>query len=842
MDKRYNNQEAERAAQQKWESEKTYQYNPKSGPTYSIDTPPPTVSGSLHIGHIFSYTQTDIIARFKRMQGFAVYYPFGFDDNGLPTERYVEKKLKIKAHEMTRSEFINLCLEQTQIVEEDFKKLWQQMGLSVDWEKWYSTISESSRKISQESFIELYKKGFIYRKYEPALYCTNCRTSVAQAELDDVEHPSFFNDIVFRSEDDEQLVVGTTRPELLSSCVAMFYHPSDKRYVHLKGKKAIVPIFGNEVPILEDELVDPEKGTGLVMCCTFGDKTDVHWWKTHGLEYKQSIGRDGKWVSGTGPLEGLRAKAAREKILELLKEQGLILDQRQITHAVNVHERCKKEIEYVALSQWFVKILEFKKEFLAQAEEINWSPGFMKSRYINWVENLSWDWCISRQRFYGIPFPVWHCLDCHEILLAPIRDLPVDPQETLYPGGKCTQCGAHNIGPDTDVMDTWNTSSLTPYLVYDLIKNDEPVRRSLGEGESVFADSVKQFLPMSMRPQAHDIIRTWAFYTIVKAWMHNKTLPWNDIVISGHVLADKGGKISKSKGGAQLTPEHLLEQYPADVIRFWTASGGLGHDVAFSENQLKIGQKLVTKLWNAFRFINMQLEGYEPEEGFSAGLSAEASREGWKNLGLINEWILARASNTFSMYKKAFDNYEFGHALQAVDQFFWHDFCDNYLELIKNQLFNSDHYDQEEVVATRWTLHHIGLRILQLYAPYLPYITETIYGTMYQESVGIASIHLTQFEIVQKPFDFPASIAAMHTILDVINVVRKLKSEHQLSLKAELAKLTIHADEPKLALLRQQEALIKGISHAQEIEYSNKPGKTELNQKQEVAIASINLD
>ncbi|MEX0672149.1 MAG: valine--tRNA ligase [Candidatus Babeliales bacterium] len=820
METRYDHQQAELAAQKKWEQEKTYAYNPASGPTYSVDTPPPTVSGSLHIGHIFSYTQTDIIARFKRMQGSAVFYPFGFDDNGLPTERFVEQKRDIKAHELTRSEFIRVCLEETHAVEQEFKVLWQRMGLSVDWNAWYSTISESSRKISQESFILLYKKGFIYRKYEPALYCTHCRTSVAQAELDDMDHPAFFNDIIFKAQDGSQLVIGTTRPELLSSCVAMFYHPSDSRFTHLHGKKAIVPIFGNEVPILADELVDPEKGTGLVMCCTFGDKTDVHWWKQHSLPYKQSIGNDGKWVADTGPLEGLRAKAAREKILELLKEQGLVLDQKPIIHAVNVHERCKKEIEYVALSQWFVKILEYKKEFLAQAEKITWSPSFMKSRFSNWVENLSWDWCISRQRFYGIPFPVWHCMDCSEILLAPLHTLPVDPQETLYPSGSCAQCGSRNIGPDTDVMDTWNTSSLTPYLAYNLIAPRK---------ESVFADSVKRFLPMSMRPQAHDIIRTWAFYTIVKAWMHNNELPWSDIVISGHVLADKGGKISKSKGGATLTPEALLAHYPADAIRFWTASGGLGHDVAFSDNQLKIGLKLITKLWNAFRFIGMQLPDYTP------------SPVAPENFGIINEWIVSQASHTFTLYKKAFDAHEFSHALTSIEQFFWHDFCDNYLELIKNQLFNPDQYSQEDVAATRWTLYHVGLRILQLYAPFLPYITEAIYGSMYQKQVGIPSLHLTKFESVQMVWDFGASVAAMQTILNLIVQVRKLKSEHQLSLKTELSTLTIYADEPKLVLLREQEQLIKGIAHAHTVEYSTKAENSSLTQADTAWIAAVTL-
>ena len=819
MDKRYNHTESELAVRTKWEQENTFQYNPGMGPIYSIDTPPPTVSGSLHVGHIFSYTQTDIIARYKRMSGFAVYYPFGFDDNGLPTERYVEKKRKIRAHELTRSEFIAICLQETKGVEQEFKQLWQRIGLSVDWDKWYSTISESSRKISQESFIRLYKAGYIYRRYEPALYCTSCRTSVAQAELDDSEKPSQFNDIAFEAEDGTQLVVGTTRPELLSSCVAMFYHPDDARYKQLAGKKAIVPIFGYQVPILADEQVDPEKGTGLVMCCTFGDKTDVHWWKTYDLPYRQSIGTDGKWTEDTGILAGLKAPQAREKILEALKEQELVLDQTPIKHSVNVHERCRKEIEYVALEQWFTSILEFKKEFLAQAEKITWAPGFMKSRYINWVENLSWDWCISRQRFYGIPFPVWHCMDCNEILLAPIKDLPVDPQETLYPGGKCGQCGGSNLGPDTDVMDTWNTSSLTPYICYALLNPD---------AESVFTEQVKEFLPMSMRPQAHDIIRTWAFYSITKVWMHNKEIPWSDIVISGHVLADQGGKLSKSKGGGKLDPETLLRQYPADVIRFWTASGGLGHNIAFSENQLKIGQKLVAKLWNAFRFIHSHLEGYTPEV-----VAPE-------NFGMLNEWILSRSTDCFQAYRRNFDIYEFGVALTQVEQFFWHDFCDNYLELIKDQLFNPDQYSEHEVAATKWTLYHVGLRIIQLYAPYLPYVTEALYGALYQQA-GAKSVHLSQFEAVQTPFSFPASVDAMKLILAVIGTVRRLKSENQLSLRTELAKLTICADEAQLVLVREHEQLIKGITQSTEVDYQEGPGTTSLTQQDGRWLAQVNI-
>jgi len=456
MDKRYAYKQLEKDVQQKWNSELTYAHENNPGPLYNIDVPPPTVSGVLHIGHIFSYTQTDIIARYKRMSGYSVFYPFGFDDNGLPTERYVEKKLKIRAHTTQRSKFIKICIEESHKAEKEFTQLWQRMGISADWRSTYSTISDITRKISQESFVRLYNKGYVYRKFEPSLYCTVCRTSVAQAELDDVERPSYFNDIVFKLADDTELIISTTRPELLPSCVALFYNPDDVRYQYLKDKYAIVPIFGYEVPILSDKLVDKEKGSGLVMCCTFGDKTDISWFKKYTLPYKQSIGLDGKFTSDASMLSGLKVAEARKAIIEVLKTENLLRIQKPITHSVNVHERCKNDIEYVALSQWFLKILDHKKQFLQAAERIAWFPKFMKSRYINWVENLNWDWCLSRQRFYGIPFPIF---------LADIANLPIDPQEVLYEK-PCTKCGGNNIIPDTDVMDTWNTSSLTPYLFY----------------------------------------------------------------------------------------------------------------------------------------------------------------------------------------------------------------------------------------------------------------------------------------------------------------------------------------------------------------------------------------
>lgn len=458
----------------------------------------------------------------------------------------------------------------------------------------------------------------------------------------------------------------------------------------------------------------------------------------------------------------------------------------------------KKEIEYVELSQWFLKILPYKQKFLDLADSVTWYPSFMKARYKNWVENISWDWGLSRQRFYGIPFPAWHCASCKTIILADVKQLPIDPQETAYIGN-CPKCNSTTIKPDTDVMDTWNTSSLTPYICY---KYFNP------QASSVFADpGITSFLPMSMRPQAHDIIRTWAFYTIVKSWMHNNTIPWNDIIISGHVLSDAKQKLSKSQGNAQLTPEKLLEQYPADAIRYWTASGSLGHDVAFSEAQLKIGIRLITKLWNACRFITEHTADIKPDVVPPT-------------FGAINEWLLDSATNTFATYERYFAQHEFGLALQSVETFFWKDFCDNYLELIKHQLFNPQEYNEQDVYATRWTLYSVGLRILQLYAPYMPYITETIYGHVYKNTLGIPSIHQTKFNALQTPYSFPESSTTIATCIEIISQVRRLKTEKQLSLKTPLSTLTIVINDSTIThAISAQAALIKGISQATTVEY-----------------------
>lgn len=791
MEKQYESLKNEQSIQGFWENESVYKVKADSSSLYSIDTPPPTVSGSLHIGHIFSYTQTDIIARYKRMVGFNVFYPFGFDDNGLPTERYVEKKRGIKGHLLPRSEFIAICAEESKQAAVIFTQLWKRMGISADWSHTYSTISSSTQRLSQKLFIELFNKKKVYRSQEIALYCTACQTSVSQAEIDDLESKTFFNTIIFAADNGNDLAVATTRPELLAACAALFYHPDDDRYRLLKGTYARVPVYGHLVPLMPDERVLIDKGTGLVMCCTFGDKTDIEWFKQYNLPYKQVFDKRGRWLDHTGELAGMNVHDARKKIIHMLQEQGALSSQKPLTNMVNVHERCGTPIEYIMLPQWFISIKNDKQQFLEAGNKIEWFPAYMQHRYTNWVENIGWDWCISRQRFYGIPFPVWHCADCAHIIVASEDQLPLDPQVVGY-NQPCPQCKGTRIVADADVMDTWNTSSISPYVCQELYRD-------------IIHNNDVSIVPMSMRPQAHDIIRTWAFDTIVKAQYHSETIPWQHIVISGHVLSGSSEKISKSKENSAMSPAGLLERYSADAIRYWTASGSLGTDIAFSENQIKIGNRLVTKLWNAFRFIKEQL-------GNDFGQYSNTPT----SYGPINEWLFDALAHTMSNYHKGFDSHEFSSALQAIEQFFWSYFCDQYLELIKHQLFHPELYSQEQIYQTRYTLYHVGYAIIQLYAPFVPHITDVLYQEFYKQVNAVVSIHQTTFVIHSDRYLM--SVQSVDYLMKLIAVVRKIKTEKQQSLKVPMATLTIIcAQKNIMTALVPFETLIKGVTQSDQI-------------------------
>ncbi|MBV9229983.1 MAG: valine--tRNA ligase, partial [Chloroflexi bacterium] len=701
---RYNFREVEPRLAQLWAEADLYAFDAAcSGPIFTIDTPPPTVSGELHIGHCYSYTQTDVIARFHRMRGERVFYPMGFDDNGLPTERFVERTIKRKATEMERTEFIAHCLELIKRTEDRFEALWRRLSLSVDWRYRYSTISPQAQRTSQWSFIQLYQAGRAYTQIAPTLWCPECQTAIAQAEVDDTTLLTQFSTLAFRLSDGSILPIATTRPELLPACVAIFVHPADARYTHLIGTTASIESEGFsqkariEVPILADELADPTKGSGAVMCCTFGDSTDVRWWRTHQLPLLAAIGRDGRMTALAGPLAGLPTNQARQRIPEHLADKGLILRQETIEHNVGTHERCSTPVEYLHTRQWFIRVLDQKERFLEAGRKIRWHPEHMHSRYEHWVENLQWDWCISRQRFLGVPIPAWTCRACGEIQLATLEQLPLDPR-TTQPAQPCA-CGSTDFEPEQDVMDTWATSSCTPLIIGRSI--DDP---------AWFA----QHFPANLRPQAHDIIRTWAFYTIVKALYHTNEIPWQTVMVSGHALSAQRSKISKSKAHEEAGPLALIEPESADALRYWATSVKTGNDTFFNPETVATGRRLVTKLWNASRFAEARLEG----------LDHKSLAKMPEHLLPTDRWLLSRLARTVAYATTELERGEYATARTEVERFFWSDLCDNYLELAKARLYRREEAERE---AAQWTLYHALLTVLKLLAPYLPYITEEIY-------------------------------------------------------------------------------------------------------------------
>ncbi len=766
LPKHYNAHESEKKWQKFWQDNAVYKFdfnNVDRDKVFSIDTPPPTVSGKMHMGHAFSYSQADFIARYKRMRGYNVFYPFGFDDNGLATERYVEKKIGKKATEMKRSEFIKICLEETKETEAELKKAWSSLGISPDWSINYRTIGDHARKISQLSFIELYKQGRVYQKEAPTLWCPECQTAIAQVELEDKEIESYFNDILFELEDGRKITIATTRPELLPACVAVFVNPDDERYKDIVGKKIKVPLMNYYVPVIADKRADPEKGTGIVMCCTFGDQTDMEWWKAYNLPLKIIIGTNGVMNEKAGKYAGLKVKEARKQIIEDLKKAGLLVGQRKIKHMVNVHERCGTEIEFLVTKQWFIKYLDLKDEFLRIGDELNWYPKHMKSRLENWIKGLQWDWCISRQRFFGVPFPVWYCKNCGEPIIADESELPVDPTETL-PHKKCPKCGSTEFVPEKDVLDTWATSSLTPQIVLKWKEDDE---------------FFNKMFPMDLRPQGHDIISFWAFNTIVKSYFHNKSKPWKDIMISGWALDEHGKKMSKSKGNV-VDPQDMIKKYNADCLRWWAASSKLGEDLWFNEKEFINGQRFMTKLWNASRFVIMNLSNYKPRE---------LSKENITNLA--DKWILSRLNRTIKQVTDSLEKYQYIRLRLDVEKFFRQDFCDNYLELVKDRLYNPDKYELNEVLSAKDTLYYVLFNSLKLLAPILPHITEEIYQDYFKQFNEEKSIHLTRWPEENPALEWDVDLSKA---LAVLALVRKYKSDNKMSLRSELNKLIVDAD------------------------------------------------
>ena len=756
LSKNYNAHEAEPKWQEFWEKEGVYKFQQGSNAeVYSVDTPPPTVSGKMHLGHSFSYSQQDFMVRFHRMLGKNVFYPFGTDDNGLASERLVEKIKNVKSKDMSRDEFVALCLETLDSIRQTYVNDMKRLGISCDWSIFYSTIDKHCQKISQKSFIYLYKKGREYRKDAPTMWCPECQTGISQVECQDKILDSFFNDVIFRI-GEENLIIATTRPELLPACVAIFYHPDDIRYQKYNGKKAKVPLFNFEVPILPDERADPEKGTGIVMCCTFGDQTDMEWQKAHSLPIKIAISIDGRMTELAEKYRGLRISAARKEIINDLKEAGLLVKQEPIKHAVNVHERCGTEIEFLKSRQWFIKYLDLKEDMLEWGRKLNWYPEHMRHRYDNWIRGLQWDWLISRQRYFGVPFPVWYCKKCEEVVLADESQLPLDPLRSKPKISKCPKCGCAEFIPEKDVLDTWATSSLTPQLSTELM------------GQEI----QKKIYPMSLRPQAHDIITFWLFNTVVKSQLHNGVNPWKDVAISGHSLDPHGKKMSKSKGNV-IEPQEVVKKYSADCLRFWAAGSKLGDDLPYQEKDIVTGQKFTTKLWNASKFSFIHLEGYSPKK---------------VELEMMDKWILSKLTNLVHGCTESFMKYEYSRTKAETENFFWHTFCDNYLEIVKDRLYNPDKRGAVQKASAQFGLYTSLLTILKLMAPIMPYITEEVYQGFFMENEKEKSIHISKWPDINMADEEAEKIGDF--AIYVISKVRKVKADNKLSLKTPIKQIS----------------------------------------------------
>ncbi len=775
MDERYNAAEREKHWQKYWEENKIYSFDPKNTKKiYTIDTPPPTMSGRMHIGHAFSYSQQDFIARYKRMNGHNVFFPFGTDDNGLPTERMIEKMKNVKSSQMKRQEFITLCLQTLDELRPEFIADWKNLGISCDFNIIYSTIDEHCRKISQWSFIELFKKGRVYRKEAPVIWCPECQTAIAQAELQDKEKQTQFVHVEVKTSTGEKVVFATTRPELMMACIAISVHPDDKRYKHIVGKTATIPVSNAKVLIVADTLTDMEFGSGVVYWCPYGDAIDVEFVAKHPeLKVKHILNKDGRLNQLAGQYAGLTVNQARKKVIEDWQKAGAIKKLEPHNHVANAHERCGTEIEFISSQQWFIKYLDIRNKLIEAGKKIDWHPEFMRLRYENWVKGLKWDWCISRQRYFGVPFPLWYCKKCGNVVLADEKQLPVDP--LVDKPLKCS-CGGKEFEPEKDVLDTWATSSLTPLIVARLFENME-----------------KKLLPMSLRPQGHDIISTWLFYTTVKNVLHFGEVPWKHAAISGWVLDPLGKKMSKSKGNV-IAPQEIMQKYSADALRFAAGTSKLGEDVAFQDKELVAGSKLITKLWNASKFVSIHLQNKKP-----------------KKLEVFDRWILSKLSEVVQISTKNFESYDYSKTRLEVEKFFMHTFCDNYLEIVKDRLYNK----RDGVESAQYTLYTALLDVVKMMAPLMPHITEEVYQTYFREG---KSVHLAEWPVAEKR-DMEAEKVG-DIAVDVISAVRKYKSQKGLSLKTEINELILQSEEKGFTkMIESVEADLKTVTRAKKITF-----------------------
>ena len=786
-----------------WERDGIYRFDSSvpRAEVFAIDTPPPTVSGSLHMGHAFSYTHTDTVARFQRMRGKHVFYPMGWDDNGLPTERRVQNYFGVRcdpsqpyvagfeppfrgdppkdhhAVPISRPNFIELCAELVQIDEHVFEELFRRLGLSVDWRYLYATIDERSRRASQRAFLRNLARGEAYSQEAPTMWDVDFQTAVAQAEMEDRERPAAYHKIAFhRTDGAGDIVIDTTRPELIAACVALVAHPDDERYQRLFGATVRTPLYGVEVPIVAHELAQPDKGTGIAMICTFGDVTDVIWWRELALPTRAIVGRSGRLLPDApdgvdagayATIAGLTVNQAQRLVVEQLTASGELLGEpRPITHPVKFYEKGDRPLEIVTSRQWYIRNggrdEALRTELVKRGAEITWHPAHMQHRYDNWVEGLNGDWLISRQRFFGVPIPVWYRLDDEG---EPIRDEPIAPDESRLPidpstdvpdGFDASQRGVPGgFAGDPDIFDTWATSSLTPEIAGRW--EDDP---------ALFGN----VFPSDLRPQSHDIIRTWLFSTVVRSHYEFGTIPWSNAALSGWILDPDRKKMSKSKGNV-VTPMTLLEQYGTDAVRYWASSARPGVDTAFSEEQMKVGRKLANKVLNVTKFVL----GFGDPDAAALTSAADVADP-------VDRSMLARLDEVIAEATTAFEHFDYARSLERTEAFFWW-FCDDYVELVKGRAYGSR---GDEAAASARAALRIALDAqLRLFAPILPFATEEAWSWWHD-----TSIHAARWP---EPAGVHADPAALDAVSDVLAQVRRAKTEAKQSQRAAVASLRVSA-------------------------------------------------
>ncbi len=819
-----------------WEQDGIYRFDrtAKREDIFSIDTPPPTVSGSLHMGHVFSYTHTDTLARFWRMRGKSVFYPMGWDDNGLPTERRVQNfygvscdpSLKYVAGfeppfrgdppkdarpvPVSRPNFIELCDELTAQDEKVFEDLFRRLGLSVDWSLLYTTISEHARRTAQNAFLRNLERGEAYTQEAPTLWDVDFGTAVAQAELEDRERPGAFHKLKFHVPDEtrSEFTVETTRPELIAACVGLVAHPDDARYQHLFGKVAHTPIFNVEVPVFAHPLAQPDKGSGIAMVCTFGDLTDVIWWRELNLATRPTIGRDGRFVADApavmsdkaklqyARLAGKSVKQAQTLTVEMLRETGELIDEpRAIVHAVKFYEKGDRPLEIVTSRQWYIRNggrdEKLRDKLLARGDELTWHPDFMQHRYANWVGGLNGDWLVSRQRYFGVPIPLWYRLDANsEIIyenpLVPAVDqLPVDPSTDVPQGFLAEQRGAANgFTGDPDIMDTWATSSLTPQLAGHWVDDRELFER---------------IFPMDVRPQGHDIIRTWLFSTMVRSNFEHDVAPWKNACLSGWILDPDRKKMSKSKGNV-VTPSDLFDQYGSDAVRYWAACARPGVDTAFSEDQMKVGRKLATKLLNLTKFV-------------LGAAASETTNVDAQPKDLVDQAMLVRLAEVVDAATVALEQFDYARALERTEAFFWW-FCDDYVELVKTRAYG----ETQDSSSARVSLHRALNIVQRLLAPMLPFATEEVWSWWQSGSIHRAPWPTT-VETLAGFTAAPDAVDDLDAICTVLGVIRRTKTEAKVSQRAEVAKLVVTAEAKTVSMLQANLLDLRNAGSLQAIEF-----------------------